>query len=302
MADSEPVPQWPTEPGQDSQPGRRGFALITVIWISGLLAVMAGSFAVSVRSHTLASANTLYNLRAEYIADGAALLAALRLAQWSAGEPPYALNGIARGCIWSGGEEVWIAVQDHGGLVDLNTASPVLLTRLLESLSDSSVDAADLAARIRDFRDPDSVDGRQQPEEAHYAGLTWRPKDAPFAVPEELDQIPGLTFEQFKSLRTLVTVQSQQTGIDPQRAPAKLLTALGIYGGNNPDAIQFSSPSSGRVFGIESAVRLKNGSSYVRQTVVGLVRQPGRPYATLSWQRGLDFPENPPVASEPCFN
>ncbi len=57
-----------------------GFVLVSVIWIAGLLAVVATAFAITVRSHTLAGSNVVYNTRAESVADGMALLPRYRLA------------------------------------------------------------------------------------------------------------------------------------------------------------------------------------------------------------------------------
>lgn len=279
-----------------------GFALIAVIWIAGLLAVTANSFGFSVRSHTLANANIMHNVRAEYIADGMADLAALRLANWRDGDPPYPLNGVASACIWSEDVSVWITVQDQGGLADLNTASPMLLTRLIGSLPTTPEVASEIVRRIRDFRDPDGMTDRQLPEEIDYDGLTWRPKNGPFEVSEELDQIPGLSFENYKVLRSMVTTHSRQPGIDFDRAPKKVLSALRIGNDAEHGSLDFSSPSAGRVFGIEIAVKLANGSSYVRQSLVTLLRQPGRPFATLSWQRSSDIPADLAAPSRTCLN
>ena len=287
---------------QSPDTGQRGFALIAVIWIAGLLAVMASSFAITSRSTALVAAHSAQNLRAEYIADGIVRLSALRLADWMDGVPSYPLNGDLRACRWGEEVEVWISVQDQGGLIDLNTASPTLLKRMLETLLMPPADVLALVARIRDFRDPDGVNDSLLPEKVDYAGLSWEPKNEPFAVPEELDQIPGLSFQQYRQLRKWVTVQSQQPGFDPAVAPQDLLAALGLAAEGDQDALAFTSPSPGRVFGIEAAVRLRNGSSYVRETVVSMLRQPERPFATLSWQHGLEFPATLPPAVDPCLN
>ena len=48
----------------------KGFVLVSVIWIAGLLAVLATAFRISVRSHILAGRNIVQGERARYLADG----------------------------------------------------------------------------------------------------------------------------------------------------------------------------------------------------------------------------------------
>jgi type II secretory pathway component PulK len=60
---------------------RDGFVLFSVIWIAGLLAVIATTFAISTRLHIKSQANLARSYQAEIVADGIAKLIAYRLAQ-----------------------------------------------------------------------------------------------------------------------------------------------------------------------------------------------------------------------------
>jgi len=274
-----------TEMAQPSPNNDSGFVLISVIWIAGLLAVVTMTFAISVRSHILAGANVISGERAQYIADGMATLTAYRLATAPGGRQTVAINGEAAVCRWSEEAKVSVAVQDQGGLVDLNTASPQLLSGLLTGIGVLQDQATSIFLALRDYRDPDSqrADGGVEP--VIYDRKPFGPKNAPFAVIEELDQIPGLDDDPFHRLLGLVTVHSQQPGIDPATAPDQLLRTLGI-GRSFEDGLQFASPSPRRVFAIDVAVEMKDRSRYVRHAIVSLLRQPERPFAILAWQQG----------------
>jgi general secretion pathway protein K len=207
--------------------GDAGFALISVIWIAGLLAVVATAFAITVRSHTLAGSNIIYNTRAESVADGMALVTALRLAAPANTIDPSKLNSEPSHCKWSDDIAVAISIQDQGGLVDLNTASPDLLLALMLGLGANDVKSAGLVAALQDFRDPDSQSVSSGVEPAKFPGKAYGPKNAPLAIPEEIDQVPELDDVLFHKLMPLVTVTSQQAGIDLSSAPQKLLDLLG---------------------------------------------------------------------------
>lgn len=282
----------------------QGFILVSVIWIAGLLAVMATAFTIGIRSYTLVGRNAILGERAEAIADGMALLWALRLSSFDVTGNPQVVSSKPSTCRWSSVATAIITIQDQGGLVDLNTASPPLLDKMLEDLGLSLSESQSFQAALRDFRDPDHIAETTGEEAEAYPGKGFGPKNAPFSIPEELHQIPGVTEEQRGRLLRLTTVFSQQTGIDPARAPEELRRVLGISDASNPDNIAFASPSPQRVFAIEAAVELGDGSRFVRRALIALLRQPERPFAILSWQHGTGtgqpLPSTAPL--QPCLN
>ncbi|MBI2885561.1 MAG: general secretion pathway protein GspK [Candidatus Omnitrophica bacterium] len=80
-----------------------------------------------------------------------------------------------------------VRMSDEERKINLNTAEPETLARL-------GVPEA-LAAAILDYRDPPDA------TETASVGPPYVPKDAPFAAPEELREIPGMTDEMFQALQ-----------------------------------------------------------------------------------------------------
>ena len=281
-----------------------GFVLVSVIWMAGLLAVVATAFAITVRSHTLSGSNIIYNTRAEYVADGMTVFTALQLANpANAGAYPK-VNGEAAFCVWPGETAVAISVQDQGGLVDLNTASPELMGTLLRKLGTDDGMSAGIIAALQDFRDPDQVSTDGGPEPVAYPGKPYGPKNAPFAIAGEIDQIPQISDGLLGELLPLVTVYSQQSGIDLSVAPQHILQLLS--NGNSADAelAGFASPTSAKTFSIDVTAELKNGARYRRVAIISILQQPDRPFATLEWMRGGDAGDAEPLprSGPPCVN
>ncbi len=277
-----------------------GFVLVAVIWIAGLLAVIATAFALTVRSHTVLARNTVFNTKAEYVADGMAHMLALKLAALS-GDVNLDRSGVFSFCQWS--PEILVAwrIQDQAGLVDLNTASPQLLAAFFKGLG---LQSHRLAADLIDFRDPDSASAEGGTEPKIYEGKSYGPKNAPFAMTAEIDQLPEIDEGSFKLLLPFLTVQSQQQGFDPTVAPEQLLKLLGASGRTDPVLTGFSSPSAHKTFSIDVLVETKQKARFYRQANVTLLLQPDRPFAMLSWQRGRDGSDwiFPQTVQQACIN
>jgi general secretion pathway protein K len=285
----------------DKNARRDGFVLIAVIWFAGLIAVVAAGFAVTTRVNVLTGANIVHNAEAAAAADGMARLIAFRLAA-----EPAALAGLSRDgavtlCRWDDRTTVGIAIQDQGGLIDLNAAPETLLERLIAGLG-APGEAAALAAAIADFRDVDGDATAGVFEPDTYNGMEFGPKNAPFQAVEELDQLPGVSESLYRRLLPLTTVNSAQPGFDPAVAPAALKQALGLSAASLPPEIAgLALASAGQTFGLDIMAVSASGARYRRLALVSLVRQPDRPFAILSWQRGGDF-ELVGTAERPCFN
>jgi general secretion pathway protein K len=178
----------------------QGFILITVLWLAGLLAVLAIAFTLTTRATLLAGRNILAGERAQYAADGMTLELARRIAQSSdtgSGSPqagPFQ-------CQWSQGIFISLDTQDQGGLVDINTASPPLLKKLLLGLEADVVRAQLVLDALTDYRDADSLAQSIGSEPETYAARKFGPKNAPLASLDELDQIPELSEDTYWKLR-----------------------------------------------------------------------------------------------------
>ncbi len=273
-----------------------GFALVAVLWLSGLIAVMAAGFAVSARLNILTHAAALHGQQLEAAADGLTRLTAFRLAtEPTAPETPLR-------CRWNDTTFAEVHAQDQSGLVDINAASIELIRQLVEGAGAAPGLAEKIALAIGDFRDVDSVDANEASEPETYPGMGFGPKNGPFEAIEELDQIPGMTETLYRALLPHVTIYSLQAGFDPAVMTPALKALLGFSpsGEPPPSLAPLVLVSARRVYGIDARVATDAGARYRRMAIVTLERHPDRPFYTNTWQRGGDF-EMGERAAEPCF-
>ena len=186
---------------------------------------MATAFAITVRSHTLTIGNNLYNAKAEAISDGIVRYLIVQMLRPDSANSANRSDGSASLCSWADIADVSYRIQDQGGLVDVNTANPVLLQKLFSGLRLDAVKQDALLDSLKNYKAPSSLSNFGSPQ--HYPSKNFGPKNQPLLSLDELDQVPGFSSEILKRIRPLMTVYSQQTGIDPSRAPAGLLKILG---------------------------------------------------------------------------
>ncbi len=288
----------------------RGIALISVLWITGLLAVMAASFVATSRTEARLARNQLENAKAQALADGGVQRAVLGLLEleperaWQADGSVYHLD--------LGEGDVQITIRDEDGKIDINEGSPELLAGLLVAL-DLDPDAAEaMAERIVDFRDEDSDPEPQGAEDPAYlaAGLPEGAADRPFVSESELLRVLGMTEALYRRIRPHVTVHSGSDGVDPTRATKAVLEALpGITPqvieslmaagpDDDPlDAIEdddvleqidlYWLPSREAVFTIRAEARTDGGGRFVREAVIELDGSPQQPFLVYAWRQGF---------------
>lgn len=214
--------------GERGQAHEQGYALIVAIWVTGLLALMATGFTMSVRSHVRSTAVAREQAVAEGLADAGVHLAMLDLAIERARKdrPPIATLELT--CSVGDLGHVRATTTDEGGRVDLNRAGSRLLRSLLIGVGLSPAEAGGLAAAIIDFRDSDGVvePGGAEAEDYARAGLPGLPKNAPFDSVSELMQVLGMTAQIMSSLRPHVTVHAAQSGVDVSMATSELVAMI----------------------------------------------------------------------------
>src|SRR5688572_25925167 len=94
----------------------QGFALVPVLWIAGLLAVLAASFSLSVRTTLRTTANIVEAEKAEALADAGVALAVLDLTRNrrpGAGQRRFPTSGAIIGCELSDEGRLLISVNDQ---------------------------------------------------------------------------------------------------------------------------------------------------------------------------------------------
>ncbi len=115
----------------DAPGGRRGLALIAVLWVLALLSLVAASFTRTTRTEVNLARNLMASAEAEALADAGAYLAILALLDPDPAKRPRA-DGTAYRLAFAGAE-ITVSVQDEAGRIDLNAAPDALVQGLLLS-------------------------------------------------------------------------------------------------------------------------------------------------------------------------
>jgi general secretion pathway protein K len=285
----------------------QGFALILVLWIAGLLAVLAGGLSTSVQTQLRVAANTLESARAEALADGGVAIAVLDLLT-AHGSTEYVrrfpIDGNPIACSVAGEGMLLISVADEAGRIDVNAAGIPILRALLVGLGEPPQKAAQLADAIFDFRDGDGDRKPNGAEDAEYraAGLAWPPKNAPLHSADELEQVFGMPPDLTARVRPFLSTHSGLPGIDPSIARPELIAILrrGLEGAQSSfggfaefDAkvalpAIFMSVSEKRYFELTITARTTSGAVFVREAVVDLGSPRSPKTIFRRWTRGAE--------------
>ncbi len=290
----------------------RGVALIAVLWLSLLLAVIAGSLLTTTRSELRLARNLLDSARADALAEGGIYYAIPHLLDRDV-DTRWPVDGRIQVVELDTGR-LEIAPRDAAGRVDLNGAPPELLAGLLRAAGVEHDDAAILAARIVDWRDRDdktSPDGAEQ-DDYDAAGVAVRVGNAPFLTPGEILRIPGINMELYGRIEGAVTVWSRQRGIDPNAAPRLALLALPGMTESTADALiaaradaepdprgtdlmrfipdearRWLARGGGRVVYVTVKAETPEGGLFWREAVIEMRPGATPPYVTHAWHPAL---------------
>jgi len=293
-------------PDQARSPEReRGFVLIIVLSVIGLLALAAAGFAQITRSQVRAATGTVGSTTAQALADTGVQVAILDLvlarqdpgyrARLQVGDKPYLCDAGDNG-------RLALAITDEAGKVDLNAADERLLRALLAGVGAVASEA--VADAIIDYRDDDNVKRPQGAERDEYSAAGRPgPKNAWFSAVEEIEQVLGIDSDLAARLRPHVTVYTGQPGIDQASASRQLVGIL-MRGLNNdsgppptdsPDAnddpssmlpkLPFQSAPGRRFFQVHAEAYARS-SIFVRDAIIELGQNRAKPYTFLRWRRG----------------
>jgi general secretion pathway protein K len=151
----------------------RGAALLLVLWLVALLTALVGTFALAARTEHLQGQVLSRGVVAQQAARAGIEYAITRI---GSDDPRWRWLGDGREYHWNyAGAQVDIRIVDEQGKVDLNMADATLLASLLRTLGSDPQQAAQLAAAILDWRDPDSL---TQPGGGAAAGANPPPRRA----------------------------------------------------------------------------------------------------------------------------
>ena len=288
--------------------GEQGFALVLVIWGLGLISLIAITVITAERYRIQATANVIYNAKAEALAEAGVSLLRLELASALAGNASgnmrVATNGEPWLCVMPGEALAALAVEDEGGKVDLNTASAKLVSALLRGFGAGFDEADRLATAIAEFSRPSAGALLDDVAFRSYAadGRGFGPKKGPFETVVELDQVIGMRSDLLRAVLPYVTVHSHKPGVDPRVAARALLAALagdeparvaqlaGNEAFQDNDAVrgippEFLSPSTGHSFLVRAEVRVPAGGLFAQEAIVELTGGDA-PALLREWRRG----------------
>ena len=206
---------------------QRGVALIVVLWVSVLLAMLAGSYALNGRSESRATMVAAERGQLRAWADAGIHRAAYELYK------PYGLpdrwepDGSSHE-LDLGEAKVRVTVRDESARIDLNQASDALLRRLFEAAGLTEEEALERVDAIADWRDPDKLKRLHGAEEQDYeaAGRKDKPGNRPFRSVEELKSVLGVDADLYDKVADKLTVYNRQLGINASVASRELLLLL----------------------------------------------------------------------------
>jgi len=302
------------EPEPHSERRReRGWALISVLWTTAMLAMMAAATQDLTVTSVRAERRALTRAHLDEDLDAATIRAILALDDARPGsrcridsQPfPVTFEGVT----------MVVTVQDEDGKFDLNQADDDTLAPLFQSVGVDQKTATILADRIVEWRteaDSDDTHTLHGGTDADYAaaGLPWRPRHDDFQSVSEVRLVLGMTPQIYQRVRPALTVYSRNDSPDEDVAPRYVLNALypgnpgqvdkimaahaGTFAQANVDTsdtdgdssgatISSGTDLSGRSFEIDVEANY-NGRHMVRRTVVLMTGDSTKPYLVEHWE------------------
>ena len=224
---------------------QRGVALVLVLWVLVLLTTIAMSFVTTTRMETALTGNIRGEREARALVDAGIHFQILQLLRGDGidGETGWPADGEFR--TWSfAGRAIEIRAVPEAAWIDLNAASPDMLSGLMRAIGLDEGDATALANRILDWRDrdDDARPGGAEKPEYEAAGHPYGPRNGRFETVDELQQVLGVDRGIYRAVAPALTVHSRRRTVDLTYAPPLVLAALTGGGdgesGEDPDAVR----------------------------------------------------------------
>lgn len=265
--------------------GRRGSALLAVLWLSAALAAIAFSLSHTVRGETDRAATAGDGLRAYHLAAGAVQRASLQLL-WYTQNPGGSKLTPSRPVILQFPTGVaLVEFIPEASKLDINSEPPEVLFRLLSALGTDPTRAREVALAIEDWRTILSPNAFSQFDQFYLSQTpSFRASHASFLETEELLMVKGVTPDLYygtwlpnpearddaprlvprAGLRDCLSVFGSKTTLDINTARPEVLMAIGlapepvtnivqrrriapITGETLPQLMEFMGPAAARV-------------------------------------------------------
>lgn len=194
---------------RQSRVGCRGVALIAALWSIVLLTLLGTAISVVSMELRRSSKNYLTAVVSEALADSAIRLILLRISEGVEESRP----GVGVQSIQLNNQVVNVVVSRESGRIDLNSASFVLLQGLFVTNGVDELEASQLAARIMDWRDPDSDRSTNGAESAEYllSDFSYGPRNDKFEAIDEVRQVLGVYAFDTKLLSSITVYSGLET-------------------------------------------------------------------------------------------
>jgi len=267
----------------------KGFALITVLWITAFLAVIAGSVSYQARASLGLANNVVASFKTKHAAEGALLLTIDQLIKREALQGHVLKN--KKFSYEFDGLIVSVEVVDESGKVDLNLSPVDLIKSLFTTAGVNGQVSSLIADAIADWRDQDGLKRANGAEDQDYAarGLLYEAKDDEFDSIEELTLILGVTPEIFNLINPYITVHAQDIGVNTRLSPNVVKRAVqNIISSSNSDETSSSylSSTGGLIYTLRAQATDPGGLSTVFTAIVRLQRGNAfEPFAILGWKQ-----------------
>ncbi len=252
-----------------------GFALIAVIWSLGLITLLGLAFIVGARYRAKFSFDYVSAAEANLAAESAVNLA---IASALGGSDGSKLD-FPLSCRMPGGEAATITIDEENGKVDLNTATPSILAQFFTALTRDMSRGARIAARIVEFRDPSHTQSNAQ---SNSPSPSANPVPG-FTTIMQLDGVGDLPAPLFRTALRFVTVRSGRAEPDLEAASPALRRLLGAE--PTRQNAKRGLPIGGSVT-IRADVTGPNGTRFIREALVSLGAENGRPFTIREWRHG----------------
>jgi general secretion pathway protein K len=277
-----------------------GFIIVAVLWILGALAALAGIYALYVHETAFFFSGHSQRLQAQSLAVAGIELAVYQLTANPRAQPLRGTFGFRLG-----NAEVAVDFRSENSRIDLNYASPRILSGLFVAFGAQPEDADFYAERISAWRTPLAKGATDvEADLYHRAGKNFGPRHAPFQHVNELGLVLGLPPVLIDRALPFLTVYSGQAEVNllnaapevlaalPAMTPESLQMMMGMRGAVSQDilaaqlgtAAQYATAQAGKSNRISVDVRF-DANHHVRSEAVILLRDDDKePYRMLSWR------------------
>jgi general secretion pathway protein K len=273
-----------------------GFALVAVIWSLGLISLLGVAVMVGARYRTKVTTSVSTTIAVAVAAESAVNIGLASVAGLAAfRDLEFPLR-----CLMPGGETATITIESEAGKVDLNTATPAVLTALFAALTRDQATGARIAGGVLALRnsgaEPPDTSASQKPATNGKAGGVGKDGKAGdlgkggFVTILQLDQIDGISPQLFHKAMRFVTVRSKRPAPDAATASSAMRQLLDLER-------EGSAPTPGQSTLSELTVRADvsapDGNRFIREALVSIGTDKEPPYVIREWRRGTPDPSPP---------